>query len=49
MVGYMLENNVLRLHLRIAIKLISDGIPDDIPPQMKILNTVIPLIFTFSV
>ena len=34
------ENQVLRLRLRIAIKLISDGIPDDIPPQMKILNTV---------
>ena len=36
-------NHVLRLCLRIAVKiLISDCISDDIPPQMKTLNTVIP-------
>ena len=29
MVGYTLENHVLRLRLRIAVKLISDGIPDE--------------------
>ena len=42
-VGYMLGNRVLRLRSRITVKQISDRISYDIPPQMKILNTVIPL------
>ena len=43
----MVRNHVLRLRSHITVKLISDHISNDIPPQMKILNTVInPLNFT---
>ena len=39
-VRYTFGNHVLWLHSRIAVKLNFDRISDDIPPQMKILNTV---------
>ena len=38
-IQYTFANHVLRLYWRIAFKIISDCISDDLPPQMKILNT----------
>ena len=49
MVGYMVGNLVLRRCGSGAVKnLISDHITDDIPPRMKILNMVIPILMHFS-
>ena len=48
-VRYMFGNHVLRLHWQVTVKLNSDHISDDfIPPQIKILHTVIPYIFSSS-
>ena len=41
-VGYTVGNHILRLRSPVTLKQISDRISDDIPPQLKILNTVIP-------
>ena len=43
--GYTVRNLVLRLRSRVAV--ISEHISDDIPPQMKILNMVIPILMQF--
>ena len=40
---FMFRNGVLQLRSRAIVKLISDRKFDDIFPQMKIFNTVIPL------
>ena len=44
-VGFMVRNFVLRR--RVAVKVISDHKTEDIPPEMKILNTVIPILMYF--
>ena len=41
-------NHVLWLSCNIAVKQISDSISDDISPQMKILNMVIPILMYFQ-
>ena len=46
-VGYMVGNFVLRRRVRGAVNVISDHITDDIPPQMNILNMVIPILMHF--
>ena len=42
-VRYMFRNRILRLHSRVPVKQTAQPyLSDDIPTQMKILNTVIP-------
>ena len=42
-VGYTVENLVLRRRVNV----ISERISDDIPPKMKILNMVIPILIHY--
>ena len=46
-IGYAAENLVLRPRASGAVKPFSNSIFDDLPPQMKILNMVIPLLMHF--
>ena len=46
-VGYTVGNLVLRRHASRAIKRDFRTISEDIPPQMKILNMVIPILMRF--
>ena len=41
------DNFVLRRRVSGAVNIISDHITDDIPPQMNILNMVIPIVVQF--
>ena len=43
-VGYTFGNHVLWLRLRMDENVISERISKDLPPQMKILNMVIPIL-----
>ena len=45
--GFTVGNFVLRRRARRAVKRDSDRISDDIPPEMKILNMVIPILMHF--
>ena len=46
-VGYTVRNLVLRRCLSRAVKRDFRRISDDIPPQMKILNMVIPILMHY--
>ena len=46
-VGYTIGNFVLRRRISGAVNVISDRIYDDILPQIKILNMVIPILIYF--
>ena len=46
-VGYTVENLVLRQRVSGAVNVISERLYDDIPPQMKILNMVIPILMHY--
>ena len=46
-VGYTVGNLVLRRRVSGAINVISERISDDISPQMKILNMVIPILMHY--
>ena len=46
-VGYTVGNLVLRRCASGAVNMISERKSDDIPPQMKILNMVIPILMHF--
>ena len=46
-VGYTVGNSVLQRRVSGAIKSKSEHKPDDIPPQIKILNMVIPILMHY--
>ena len=48
-VEYTIGNLVLRQHASKAVKVISEHISDDIPPQIKIFNIVIPILMQFCI
>ena len=46
-IGYMVGNLVLRRRVSGAVKRDFERISDEIPPQMKILNMVIPILMHY--
>ena len=47
-VGYTVGNLVLRRRVSGAVNVISERIFDDLPPKMKILNMVIPILMHYQ-